>query len=166
MNWYAIFYWLTVANNARAFFITFTVIFSAIFLVSMLIFLVARDGNDLTDQSDWAKPAKKWAWYATPFMLLFWVLTIATPSKSDTLLIIAGGAVGNFITSDTNARALPSDVMQFLRIKLQGEIATSNDELKRQLGAQTPKEKLLDKAKELTKEELIRYLETDTTLVK
>ncbi len=161
MNWYSIFYWLTVANNARAFFITFVVIFTLVFVIAMIIsFISLSEGDDSTH-----KASKPWIWYSTPFMIVFWALTVFTPNKSDTLLIIAGGAVGNFITSDSSSRAIPADISSFLHIKLQEEIASSTDELKKTLGAQTPKEKFIDKAKDLTKEEIIELLQNDTTVL-
>ena len=43
MNWYKIFYWMTVAENAKIFFIIFAVIFTTVGCISMLINLGAFD---------------------------------------------------------------------------------------------------------------------------
>ncbi len=163
-NWYKIFYWLTVADNAKSFFITFMIIFSVSSAIALLVMLfnVPDTGNN----AGLVKAGKRWFWRSIPLTVLFWGLFIFTPNKSDTLLIIAGGAVGNFITSDSSSKAIPSDITNFLHMKLQSEISGANDEVKRQLGAQSPKEKLIDKAKELSKEQLIEWLKSDTTTVK
>ena len=168
MNWYAIFYWLTVANNFRALFITLIVIFTATSVVAWGFFLFNRDANSdaIGTLREDSRHAYKWIWWSTPLAIIFWMLYLFTPSKTDTLFIIAGGAVGNFVTSDTNAKAIPSEVMLFVRSRLKEEITSSNTEVKKMLNMQSPREKLLDKAKDLTKEELIEYLKTDTTAVK
>lgn len=163
-NWYKIFYWLTVADNAKAMFITFIVIFTLISVITTICFIVGREDDMAAENDSLAERSKKWMWWSYPFMILFWTLYVFTPSKSDTLLIIAGGAVGNFVTSDSASKAIPSDITNFLHTKLQVEIAGANDEVKRSLGVQSPKEKLIDKAKELTKEQLIEYLSNDSTL--
>ena len=165
MNWYSIFYWLTVANNFKQFFIVAIAISSVMAAGGLIAFIAGRNDNDFKS-TDTAKQGKKWLWYSFPFMLFFWFLYIATPSKNDTLLIIAGGSVGNFITSDTNAKQLPADVMQFLRIKLKDEMLTASDEVKKQFQIQSPKEKFMDKVKDLSKEQIIEYLQKDTTIIK
>ena len=162
INFYKIFYWLTVADNAKAFFIAGI----AVSMISGIVSLICTAIFSTEGDDDIVKASKKWWWRSVPLIIMFWGLYIFTPSKSDTLLIIAGGAVGNFVTSDSSSKAIPSDITSFLHMKLQAEILDANDEVKRQLGAQTPKEKLLDKAKELTKEQLIEFLKNDSTLVK
>jgi hypothetical protein len=97
---------------------------------------------------------------------MFWFLYLFTPSKGDTLLIIAGGAVGNFVTSDSSSKAIPSDITNFIHMKLKAEMINVDDDIKRQLDVQSPKEKFMDKVKDLSKEQLIEYLQKDTTLIK
>jgi hypothetical protein len=162
-NWYKIFYWLTVADNFKDFFIVWIVLFMIISVVSTILWIVGRSSEDLMDTKVGANAAK-WMKWSIPFCILFWTLFLMTPSKSDTLLIIAGGAVGNFVTSDSSSRAIPSEITQFLHMKLQGEIAGASNDIKAQLGVQSPKEKLMDKVKSMTKEQLIEYLQSDTTI--
>lgn len=162
MNWYKIFYWLTVADNARDFFIVFTIIFTVTFVISILFFIFGRDGDDFQITKTGIL-AQKWVWYSTPLMLLFWILLIGTPKKNDTLLIIAGGAVGNFITTDTNSTAIPAEITKFIRLKLQEEIIGSELEVKKAFGLETPKERFINEVKNLTKEEILRKIETDST---
>ncbi len=160
MNFYKIFYWLTVADNFKQFFITGIVIFMLVCLVSTISYFL------FYDEKENQKMSRKWMWWGFPFCILFWFLYLFTPSKSDTLLIIAGGAVGNFVTSDSSSKAIPADISRFLHVKLQAEIEKSSDEVKKQLGIQSPKEQFMDKVKDLTKEQLIEYLKKDTTLIK
>ena len=82
---------------------------------------------------------------------------------------MAGGAVGNFITTDTSSRAIPADITKFLHLSLNKEIEDLSKEvksdIKKELGIQTPKDKLLDKVEKLTKDELIEFLKNDSTIL-
>jgi hypothetical protein len=51
-------------------------------------------------------------------------------------------------------------------MKLKAEMINVDDDIKRQLDVQSPKEKFMDKVKDLSKEQLIEYLQKDTTLIK
>jgi hypothetical protein len=164
-NWYKIFYWLTVADNFKNFFVTMIVLFMITSVISTICYLV----NGLSDDSDskrYQTNSRKWMWWSYPFCIMFWFLYLFTPSKGDTLLIIAGGAVGNFVTSDSSSKAIPSDITNFSHMKLKAEMINVDDDIKRQLDVQSPKEKFMDKVKDLSKEQLIEYLQKDTTLIK
>lgn len=65
------------------------------------------------------------------------------------MIIIAGGTVGNFITSDSSAKQLPSEALLLLRTKIKSEI----EELKI-----NPIEELKDTLSGKSKEELIKLL--------
>ena len=81
MNWYKIFYWLTVADNFKTFFCWGIGIFMAASIISTLAYL------SNTDDADNQKMARKWMWWSYPFCTMFWFLYLLTPSKTDTLLI-------------------------------------------------------------------------------
>lgn len=168
INWYSIFYWLSVADNAKAFFVTFITIFTSISVIATLCFMVGRDADGECPKDGLAERAKKWMWWSYPFTIFFWSLFIFTPSKTDTLLIIAGGSMGNFLTTDSSSKKIPADITKFLHRELMSKTESLSENAKAELGLQpkTPKETLLEKAKDLTKEELIEYLKTDTTLTK
>ena len=88
-----LFYWLTVADNAKLFFGWFIALFTIISVVSLLCVIGFRldEGNDSDNVKFWTP----WARWSVPFMILFWALYIFTPSKKDSLLIIAGGGAMN-----------------------------------------------------------------------
>ena len=71
MNWYKIFYWLTVADNFKHFFIVGVVVFSLITAIPTVWWLVNE--TDMQD-ADLEKRLRKWIFWATPFMLMFWFL--------------------------------------------------------------------------------------------
>jgi hypothetical protein len=100
--------------------------------------------------------------------LVTWLCWAAIPTKKDCLLIIAGGTVGNYIQSDSTVRELPKDFTQFLHLSLQKEIKNLDDESRSELGVtvQSEKNKYVDKLKEMTKEEIIQFINSDTTLIK
>lgn len=185
MNWYSIFYWLTVADSIKKFFDAisniftfFTIIFALIMIVSMIGKAIrvanANNENEEDDKKDsetrgWEIARKLSARLFYPSLIICivtWLCYTATPTKKDCLFIVAGGAVGNFMTSDTSARQLPGDVTKFLHMSLQSEISSLGDDVKRELGVQTPKEKLLEKVKQMSKDELVAYLQSDSTLLK
>lgn len=77
MNWYKIFYWLTVADNARGFFWFFAVVTSLIAIISMICFFVYA-ANDEEKYQRWSR---NWMWWSWPIMIIFWLGVILTPSK-------------------------------------------------------------------------------------
>lgn len=163
MNYTKLFYWLTVADNAKTMFITFIVIFSVISLIATIWFLVDRDGSDLTvPKGSGAERAKKWMWWSYPFAILFWSLYVFTPSKKDALLIVAGGQTLNYLTTDSTARKIPKEMTNFVV----SELRNMAEDAKVELGISTQKEKILDEAKKMTAAELIDKLQTDSTLRK
>ena len=184
-NWYSIFYWLTVADGVKTFFDVTSNIFTWIAVLSFILYVIftigkastlsgnnlknAEEENQDSDFRSWEigrKYAARLFYSMLVLSLITWFGYIATPTKKDCLLIVAGGAVGNFMMTDSSAKELPSDVTKFLHLSLKNEIKDLSDDTKRQLDVQTPKEKLLDKAKDLSKEELIKFLEKDTTVLK
>lgn len=160
MNWYSIFYWLTVADNAKAFFVVFIIIFTAISVISTICYIA----NSMDHDPDNQKMSRKWMWWSIPFMAIFWSLYIFTPSKEDSLVIICGGAVGEFVTNDTSSAQIPADLTRYLHLSFQKEISDLDAETKQDLGISTPKDDLTVKLQDLTKEQIIEYLQNDTTI--
>lgn len=134
MNWYHIFYWISVADGMKEFFIGAVILLSIVTGISLIGFFVgtynAADrlsswGNEDKDYKSsliW-KNAFKRVWSICIFLLAFsWIGYVFIPSKKDCLVIVAGGAVGNFITRDSSAKQIPSEVMTLLRDKIRSEI--------------------------------------------
>lgn len=185
MNYYTIFYWMTVADSVKVFFdkaSTFFTVASSITLIVLIITSIIKviniaSENSKDEATDKTTPnvrsvelirkmASRLFYVFMGIAIFMWAGWVFTPTKKDCLLIVAGGAVGNFITTDTAAKQLPSDITKFLHMSLKEEIDEIGEEARRDFGVQTPKEKLIDKAARMTKEELLNYLKTDTTLVK
>lgn len=101
-------------------------------------------------------------WWSYPFMILFWSLFIFTPSKRDSLLIVAGGQTMNFLSSDSTAKQIPQDVLNFVSVELQNMAK----EAKMELGIYSQKEKILQEAKTLSTEQLMEKMKSDTTYAK
>ena len=86
MNYQKLFYWLSVADQAKIFFLIVAIIASIIGLISFIIALGAfGDGDEVTTK------ARKWTFFSWPIWILFWSLWIFTPDKKDALFIVAGG---------------------------------------------------------------------------
>lgn len=153
MNYTELFYWLVVANNARVFFLVFIVIFGLISFISTIAYFINHDAP--SDQS----MSRKWMWWSYPFTMLFWGLFIFTPSKKDVLLIVAGGQTLNFLTNDTTAQKIPSDVLNFVSI----ELKTMAKEAQVEIGLMSQKERIIDEAKRMTTDQLLDRIRTDST---
>lgn len=185
MDWYSIFYWLTVADKVKQFFDTTSTLFtvlSVVFFIALIGFTWAKafqisENKTRNNEEDTTNPTLRGLEFAKKrvqslfysflaLSLITWAGYVAVPSKTDCLIIIAGGSVGNFITTDSSSTQIPKDVTRFLHLSLQKEISSLDADARRELGMQTPKEQLLDKVKDLTKEQLINYLQTDTTILK
>lgn len=162
MNWYKVFYWLSVADNVKL----VMCILSIVLGVYMFGAIAAALGVFEDNFRSWEKGSKR-VFYIFSIAFFISIMSWAfLPSKKDAMLIIAGGSVGNFLTTDSSSRALPADLTKFLHLKLNAELNDLGQETKKELGLQSPKEEFLDKAKEFTKEQLIEYLEKDTILLK
>jgi hypothetical protein len=162
MNYTKLFYWLTVADNARSLFITAMIVFTVIFVIAFMVFLIDRDADGHADRDGAAERAKRWVWWAGPFALFFWMLFVMTPSKKDALLIVAGGQTLNYLTNDSTARQLPKEALNFVVT----ELKSMAKDAEVQIDLRTQQEKILDEAKSLSAKELIERMKVDTTLAK
>lgn len=185
MSFYSLFYWITVADSVKGFFDTSSNLFTTITVVCSIAYLITHIGKSISvsenktknEESDKIDPSvRSWEMirkYTTRLLypmlalaIITWAGYVFTPTKKDCLLIVAGGAVGNFMVTDTSAKQLPSDITKFLHMSLKKEVEELSDDAKRELGVQSPKDKLIDKAKEMTKEQLIEFIKSDTSLIK
>ena len=157
MNYTTLFYWLTVADNARDMFRVGLIIFTAIAVIATLANFIMRGNED--DNADTARNWMKWSY---PFAFLFWSLFIFTPSKKDALLIVAGGQTMNFLTTDKSAKQIPHELSTFIVTELKNMAS----EAKVDLNIKDQKEKILDEAKNMSAKELMDKMKVDTTFAK
>lgn len=164
MNWYSIFYWLTVADNARSFFWFFAVIFSIIAMAATITFLFNL--GDRSIEEDNRKVCKHWMFWAYPFVILFWCGIIFTPSKRDALLIVAGGGTMEFLASDSTAKKLPHDMLVFVQSELKSMAAEAKVEFLEASGKvsiEQVKQNIREEAKKMTTDEVLAKMKADTT---
>ena len=158
MNYTTLFYWLTVADNARDLFRAGVIIFTAIAVIATVANILLKGDGD----NDSATQARNWIWWSYPFMFLFWSLLIFTPSKKDALLIVAGGQTMNFLTTDKSAKQIPHELSTFIVTELKNMAADA----KVDLNIKDQKEKILEQAKDMTAKELMEKMKVDTTFAK
>jgi hypothetical protein len=156
MNYTKLFYWLTVANNAKMMFITFIIIFTAISAIATIAYIFNGE------EPDSQRMSRKWMWWSYPFMILFWSLFIFTPDRKDALLIIAGGQTMNFLTTDSTAKQIPHELSSFVV----SELKNMAKEAQVDLGIQNQKEKILEQAKTMTAMEIVEKMKVDSTFAK
>ena len=157
MNYFSIFYWLTVADQAKVFFLVFAIVLSVIGIVTMIINLGAFDHDD-----EDRKVARKWVFWSWPLMILFWALWIFTPAKKDALLIVAGGGALNYLTTDSAAKSIPHELSTFVLT----ELKSMSEQAKVEIDVRTTKEKALDEAKKMTTEELLAKMKINSNFAK
>lgn len=158
MNYQKLFYWMSVADQAKTFFMIVAVIASIIGLLSFLIAL----GAFSEDYDDKAKSRRKWVFFSWPIWIIFWGLWIFTPDKKDALFIVAGGGAMNYLSQDSTAKQLPHELLEFTKVNLQNLAADA----KVQLGIQSQKEKILDEAKNMTSAEILDRMKIDSNFAK
>ena len=155
MNYQKIFYWLTVADNAKTLFMTGIIVFGIIAVIATIVNLIAGgEGDNKSKQI-----SRGWIKWSYPFVVLFWSLFIFTPSKKDSLLILAGGGALNYLTQDSTAQQIPREMSNFV---LQ-ELKVMANDAKLELNIYSNKEKILEEAKQLTASELIDKMSIDST---
>jgi hypothetical protein len=163
MNYTKLFYWLTVADNAKTMFVVFMTVFTIIAIISTLWFLCDRSGEDLScEDNKGAERAKKWMWWSYPFMIVFWSLYVFTPNKKDALLIVAGGQTMQFLTTDSTAKQIPHDVLNFVSAELRSMAKDAEVDL----GISNQKDRLLEEAKKMTTDQLLEKMKADTSFAK
>ena len=184
MNWYNVFYWLTVSSGVKSFFDVTSNIFTSAAIASFIIFVILiivksinisdnklKTSNDDNTDPDFrgvslAEKYVKHIFYISLGLSLFtWMGYVVTPTKKDCLLIITGGSIGNFVTSDSSAKQIPADAMKFLHLSLQKEIKELDKETQEIIMNQVPSKKndFVDKIKTLSKDELIKFVQSDST---
>lgn len=150
MSWYTIFYLFSLADKISQTMFVISIIASIIGGIAFFVYLIG-----LIDSNDY-KIARKFFWIMFPVMFISWTIWAAVPDRKDMLIIIAGGAVGEFVTNDENAKALPSDITAFLRKEiLEATLEEGNSALRDAITGQTE----LDKLKAKSKEELIQIIQ-------
>lgn len=160
MNWYSIFYWITVADGVKSFFDVFSDVFSWFavisFVFTIVVYIFLKDENQDRTEKDMAS-IRYWLTFFRRFTTWMMVLSfitwggyVFTPTKKDALLIVAGGAVGQFVASDSSAKQIPAEAMTLLRTKIRAEIMELN----------SPIENIKDTLAEKSKEELIEMLKS------
>jgi len=163
MNYTKLFYWLTVADNAKTMFVVFMTVFTIIAIISTLWFLFDRSGEDLScEDNKGAERAKKWMWWSYPLMIVFWSLYVFTPNKKDALLIVAGGQTMQFLTTDSTAKQIPHDVLNFVSAELRSMAKDAEVDL----GISNQKDRLLEEAKKMTTDQLLEKMKADTSFAK
>lgn len=190
MNWYSTFYWLTVSDGVKSFFDVTSNIFTWFAVLSFIGFVIVTivkavkiSENELkNDEEEKVDPdvralvkgrvyARNFFYVMLGLSLITWFGYVMTPTKKDCVMIIAGGTIGNFLQSDTNARKIPAEAMKLGVVALQTwqlEIKDFTPEEKKAIGIQSPEEKKREDFKTklvgMTKEEIIAFV--DSTLLK
>mgnify|MGYP006921363999 CR=1 FL=1 len=146
MDFYKLFYFLTIGDKLSTLFSVVGWISFSLFVICTLVTLFGGTYDKEEDNLKiyWYLNLKRLQTFSMITFPIFLSLWVATPSKKEAVLIIGGGYVGNFITSDSSAKNIPSDIVYFLRSNLQLAAKEAQVEIKNL----TDKDTLVDKSKE------------------
>lgn len=167
MNYYKLFYWITVAERVQNFILAIAVVLTILTALNIILNIVGRyyvafgGSYDSDGYGKMKKTTNRFYAILIPCFFLFWSGYLAVPSKSDTVLIIAGGAIANFATKDSSAKQIPSEMSSFVVEKIR--------ELTREAKADLGTDPVTQKAKELDNldaDQLRKLIKTDTTISK
>lgn len=171
MNWYNVFYWVTRADSIKKFFDTASNIFTwfavLLFITHIILSAFSKHEEEMSDKISRAYSRVR-RYFATLFYvnlavcLITWFGYVITPTKKETLLIIAGGGTMQFLTTDSAAKQLPSELSNFVVT----ELRSMAKEAKVDLGLSTQKDKILDQAKQMTSEQVLEKMRLDTNFAK
>ncbi len=176
MNWYYIFYWLTVADGVKSIFDTSSNILTSFAIVSLVAYLLTmvekkaftcyeihnEDSDKMKSINIWLKHFRSFFWISMIMAFITWIAWAAVPTKKDCLLIVAGGGAMNFLTTDSAAKELPHEAMNYVVTELRNMAVEANVDI----GVSKQKNKILEEARNLTGAELIEKMKTDSTLAK
>lgn len=159
INYYTVFYLLTVADDLKVFLhgLGSGLAIFGVAAVSISGFVHFIDYNDDKGSFKW----NGWSKYPIITGVLLVLLSIIIPTKRDSLLIIAGGGTMNFLTQDSAAKQIPHELSNFLVTEIKNLAADAQI----RLDSKELKQQTLDKVKEMTKEELLNKIQTDTSFV-
>lgn len=162
MNWYTLFYWVSVADSVKHFFdwwsdfFTWFTVLSLILYAIMVVCKALQVGSeDLVEGKEHENSAyraldlvgrKSFVIFrlCLIFALITWALFVLIPTKKDFLIILAGGAVGTYIAGDSSIKALPHEATELLREGIKSEI--------RHIRADTVVSNTVDSATSVTKQ--------------
>lgn len=160
IDYTSLFYWLVVADNAKDFFLTGVVIFMIVSTIATIGYFCNTDDDE--DANKYQTMSRKWIWWSYPFCILFWSLYVFTPSKKDALIIVAGGQTLNFLANDKSAKQIPSELSNFVLT----EVKNLAKEAEVDLNISSQKDKMLEKAKSMTTEQLLEEMKKDSIFAK
>lgn len=162
MNWYTLFYLFSILEKLTLGFQWGAGLCTVAFVIFTILYYVFRyDLNNYDENGGTWKAARKTLdmikWPRITVLTLgivFWIAIIFTPNRKDMIIIIAGGAVGQFVTTDSSAKQLPADITRFLRGEILKATSELTDEAKQSIGIDTE----LEKIKKMSREELEKML--------
>ena len=116
MNWYFIFYLAGIADNLSG-------LFGGVAIASTVIMAILAMWASMAYYDGELPIAGKLAKMALISAICCGVLWAITPTKKDMMLIVAGGAVGEFVQNDEYAKQIPADVTEWLHKEIRESIA-------------------------------------------
>lgn len=159
MNYYNVFYFFSLADKLSKFFDIFSNIFTvstiilSIVMILIMVLVKLEDADlELSDlNKKWFRVIRTTFYLNFILMIIFWFCYILTPTKREMTLILAGGAIGNFITTDSSARQIPAELTNLVKSELQKAVQENNLDM---FKSKTLKDSLND----MTKEQLVEYM--------
>jgi len=113
-------YLLSVLNGLNFLFII-AVIFSGIGIFVYTLYRIDLN-EDYSKEAAKIPLANKWIKRFSTYFIISLILAVFVPTKKDVLMIMAGGAVGEFVTNNEDAKEIPEELMKLLRQEINNNI--------------------------------------------
>ena len=181
MNYYELFYWITRGDSMREFSLDaahFFTVFATLSLVGFVICMIGEgvsfnENHIRTEEEKKTDPLfKTWNRIKRGFMfpfipltllaIIFHLFSVLIPTKKEALLILGGGGVLTYLTSDSTGKQFPKEIGEFTLVQLKSYSKQAQVEL----GIMTEQDKVLDQLKNLSGEQLINLMKIDTNISK
>ena len=181
MDYTQVFYWITVADSIKSAFDTFSNLFTWLFALSGVVYVVVfvcKSGTIATNNCKTVEEEKtdpdvrglqsalnyisKLFYTSLVLSVILWIAWAVVPTKKDGLLIIAGGQTLNYLSTDSSAKKLPSEALNYVVVELQ----SMAKEAKVDLGISGQKDKIIEEAKNMTASEVIEKMRIDSNFAK
>jgi hypothetical protein len=158
MDFVKLFYWLTVADNARFLFKAFAALTSMVVVIVVLSYLLTLDSVESNEEKEkFYLILGKWFRWSVPFAVISWLLLILTPNKKDTLFIVGGGGTLNYLTKHPEAKKIPDKLISLINVEL--DRMASEESINLNLNKETTNQ--IDSIRNLPPEELLKKLDQD-----
>lgn len=166
MNYVFAFYLIGIVDGLKT---MFAITGGAATFIGLILLIVEinykgtkPNDNEKETHERLTKTATRFSRFFLFFGLFFLLFSVLLPDRKSAILMVVGGQTLNFLTRDSSASKIPSELMTYMVT----EIRNLSNEAQLNLDISKTKQVILKEAENMSTKELIDKLKTDTTFTK